>query len=102
MVGVACFVISLFLTLGLEGLGWDYSQRFPFLDQVVPLCRHSKGFEWGIICCGIWHSTGAEVEFRETESGLVTKTRSLDSLFTSLERLATTPSSVLSWAAWQT
>ena len=33
---------------------------------------------------------GAEAEFRETESGLVTKARSLDSLFTSLERLATT------------
>ena len=41
---------------------------------------------------------GAEAEFRETESGLVTKARSLDSLFTSLERLATTLSSVLSWA----
>ena len=41
---------------------------------------------------------GAEAEFRETESGVVTKARSLDSLITSLERLVTTLSSVLSWA----
>ena len=31
VVGVACFVFSLFLTLGLEGLGWGSSLKFPFL-----------------------------------------------------------------------
>ena len=40
---------------------------------------------------------GVEAEFRGTNSGLVTKARSLDNLFTSLERLAATLSSVLSW-----
>ena len=67
-------------------------------SSVLVSSRHSKGFEWGIIYCGIWRSMGVEAEFRETESGLVTKARSLDSLFTSLERLVTTLSSVLSWA----
>ena len=46
VVGVACFVFSLFLTL--EGLGWDYSQGFPFLDQVVPLCLYPADIQRGL------------------------------------------------------
>ena len=48
MVGVVCFVFFLFLTLGLEGLGWDYSQGFPFLDQVVPLCLYPADIQRGL------------------------------------------------------
>ena len=66
VVWVTCFVFSLFLTLGLEGLGWGYSQEFPFFDQVIPLCLYpadiQRGkFEWG---CGIWPRVGAGAEFR--------------------------------------
>ena len=46
--GVACFVFSLFLTLGLEGLGWGYSLGFPFLDQVIPLCLYPADIQRGL------------------------------------------------------
>ena len=45
VVGVACFV---FLTLGLEGLGWGYSQGFPFFDQVNPLCLYPADIQRGL------------------------------------------------------
>ena len=48
VVGVLCFVFSLFLTLGLEGLGWGFSRRFPFLDQVVPLCLYPADIQRGL------------------------------------------------------
>ena len=48
MVGVVCFVFSLFLTLGLEGLGWDHSQGFPFLDQVIHLCLYPADIQRGL------------------------------------------------------
>ena len=48
VVGVACFVFSLFLTLGLEGLGWGYSQEFPFFDQVIPLCLYPADIQRGL------------------------------------------------------
>ena len=48
VVGVACFVFSLFLTLGLEGLGWGSSLRFPFFDQVVPLCLYPADIQRGL------------------------------------------------------
>ena len=48
VVGVVCFVFSLFLTLGLEGLGWGYSQGFPFFDHVDPLCLYPADIQRGL------------------------------------------------------
>ena len=48
VVGVACFVFFLFLILGLEGLGWGYSQGFPFFDQVIPLCLYLADIQRGL------------------------------------------------------
>ena len=92
MFGIAFFVFSLFWILGLEGLGWGYFQGFLFFDQAIPLGLYPVGAAVGYGVNG-----GVEAEFRGTNSGLVTKARSLDNLFTSLERLAATLSSVLSW-----
>ena len=48
VVGVASFVFFLFLILGLEGLGWGYSQGFPFFDQVIPLCLYLADIQRGL------------------------------------------------------
>ena len=83
------------------GLGLEFGFPFPWSTGISGFLssKHSKRFGWGVIGLDRWHVRGLQAGFMDTEakSGLVINARSLDSLLTSWERLATRLSSDLSW-----
>ena len=64
--GGCLFHVFLVSDTGVGGVGLGSFSGLPFPgssdSSVLVSSRHSKGFEWGAICCGTCRSMGVEAE----------------------------------------